>query len=525
MKNLMMGAAALALIAGCGGTGGDTPSTSDADLSKLTVRDGDPAKAADALAAMSLTDSGSGILFFADKSVDGDDATFTNLTIGGSDEMKIGSLAFEGLNVEGDTATFGKMVFSDIEIAPPGEEGTVKVGDISLVNPSPELSGWLAATLSGQQRPFPAVETLEFGSASISDITGAFDDADAAGTFGLGKFEIRDMTDLKAARFLMKGLTFDAEDATEGMSFTGKIDEMSMVNVDAKYLKAIEDNIGDEEEMVAAVMALAYENPMEPGYDSFAMEGLDLNLAGAKVAMDSLSTFVERNANGDPVKYVTPKFTMKIDADPDGGEGGVGLLQGLSVLGYENLVINGEGVADYNPDSDVVSYTASKNYFEVEDGARFSFGGELGGFAEYSKLAGESFNFEDLANGAEPDPDAMTEAFSALTIFDLSMEIKDDGLVNRSINAAATMNGQDPDALRSQISMGLGMAPMMAQGSGVDMALVTEVTGALSKFIADPGTLTISMKPGTPLNLGTAMANPDPASFTKDSLGITASAK
>ena len=66
MKNLMMGAAALALIAGCGGTGGDTPSTPDADLSKLTVRDGDPAKAADALAAMSLTDSGSVILSFAD---------------------------------------------------------------------------------------------------------------------------------------------------------------------------------------------------------------------------------------------------------------------------------------------------------------------------------------------------------------------------------------------------------------------------------------------------------------------------
>ncbi|MEM7492955.1 MAG: hypothetical protein AAF296_06195, partial [Pseudomonadota bacterium] len=380
-------------------------------------------------------------------------------------------------------------------------------------------------TLSGQQRPFPAVEDLEFGSASFSGITGAFSDADAAGTFGLDTFEIRDMADLKAARFLIEGLSFDAEDATEGMMFTGKLDDVSMVNVDAKYLKAIEENIDDEEAMFTAVMAMVYENPMEPGYDSFSMNGLDLNLAGAKVSMDSLSSFIERNSAGQPVKYVTPKYTLKIDADPAGGEGGAGLLQGLSVLGYENLVINGEGVADYDPANDVISYAVDTNYFEVEDGAKIGFGGEIGGFSEYSKIAGSTLDFEALAGGQEPDPDAMMEAFAALTIFDFSMKIDDDGLVNRSINAAATMNGQDPDALRSQISMGLGMAPMMAQGSGVDMALVTEVTGALSKFIAEPGTLTISMKPDTPFNVGVAMQNPDPANFTKDSLGITASAK
>ncbi|MEO1642075.1 MAG: hypothetical protein AAFR74_01980, partial [Pseudomonadota bacterium] len=392
-----------------------------------------------------------------------------------------------------------------------------------LINPSPELSGWLAATLSGQQLPFPSVENLEFGSASISGITGEVDEIDASGTFGLGKFEIRDMADLKAARFMLEGLTFDLED--NDMAATGKLDEISMINVDAKYLKAIEENIGDEEAMVGAIMAMAYEDPMEPGYDSFTMKGLNADLAGAKVSMESLSTFVERNAAGQPVKYVTPKYTIKVDADPNGGEGGAGLLQGLSVLGYEGLVINGEGSSDYDPDSDRMSFSAGKNYIELEDGARFSLGGDFGGFAEYSRLAGESLDFEALAAGQEPDPDAMNQALAALTIFDFTMEIKDDGLVNRSINAAATMNGQDPDALRSQISMGLGMAPMMAQGSGVDMALVTEVTGALSKFISDPGTLTISLKPSTPLNLGTAIANPDPAAFTKDSLGLTASAK
>ncbi|MEM1087455.1 MAG: hypothetical protein AAGH90_06980 [Pseudomonadota bacterium] len=524
MKKFMMGAAALALITACGDRG-DTPSVPDVDLEELVVRDGDPAKAADALAAMALSQTGTGVLSFADSSVEGDDATFTGLTITGADEIKIASLKFEGLDMEGDAATFGKMTFADVEIAPPGDEGTVSIGDISLINPSPELSGWLAATLSGQQVPFPSVDNIEFGSASIGGLKGQFDDTDAAGTFGLSSFEIRDMADLKAARFMLEGLTFDVDETTDDIKATAKLDEISMTNVDAKYLKAIEENIGDEEAMVGAIMAMAYEDPMEPGYDSFSMKGLDMDFAGAKVSMKNLTTLVERNAAGQPVKYVTPKYTLKIDADASGGEGGAQLLQGLSVLGYEGLVINGEGASDYDPDSDTMSFAASKNYLELEDGARFAFGGKFAGFAEYSRLAGEAFDFEALTEGAEPDPDAMTEAFSALTIFDFTMEIKDDGLVDRGFNAAATVNGQDPAALRNQISMGLGMAPMMAQGSGVDMALVTELTGALSKFISDPGTLTITMKPDTPLNLGAAMANPDPASFTKDSLGITASAK
>ena len=73
--------------------------------------------------------------------------------------------------------------------------------------------------------------------------------------------------------------------------------------------------------------------------------------------------------------------------------------------------------------------------------------------------------------------------------------------------------------------MGLAMAPMMAQGSGVDMALVSEATGALSKFISDGGTLTIKLAPETPLSVASIMENPDPSAYTKDALGFTATQK
>ena len=69
------------------------------------------------------------------------------------------------------------------------------------------------------------------------------------------------------------------------------------------------------------------------------------------------------------------------------------------------------------------------------------------------------------------------------------------------------------------------MAPMMAQGSGGDMALVTEATTALSSFINDGGTLTLKLDPSTPLSVASIMENPDPAAYTKDLLGFSATQK
>jgi len=167
MKNLMIGAAALALLTGC--NGGDKPSTPEQTLSELVVRDGDPAKAGDALTAMALGGDAAGVLTFADSSTDGDDATFTDLGVAGVDELKIGGLTLEGLDMAGDTAIFGKMSIDDIAItAPEGESGEVMIGNIELINPSPELAAWMAATLNGQEVPFPAVENVSFRSVATN---------------------------------------------------------------------------------------------------------------------------------------------------------------------------------------------------------------------------------------------------------------------------------------------------------------------------------------------------------------------
>lgn len=525
MKHLFLGAAALALLSGCNEA--QTPAApEEVALAEVSVRTGNPAMAGNALAAMSLTETDSGVVAFAGKTVDGASATFTDVSIAGEDGLKAGSLVFEGLDMVDGKATFGKMSLNNISVADEEmQDGEVAIGNIELVNPSAELATWLAGTLNGQELPFPAAENVKFDSWAMNDMAVNFTEDGSDGSFGINNIEIRDMGGLKAAKATLSGLSLDVIDGDNGTPVTMSLADISISNIDTKFLQALQDSAGDEEEMLAAVMDVVYENPMDPGFDAFSMTDLSFAAAGASFAMPSLVSSVERNAAGQPVKYVTQPFTMTVDADADGGEAGAALMQGLSMVGYESLTLKGESVASYDPDKDILSYDAKTNYFELIDGAKLSFGGKIEGYSAYNKDIGQSFNFADLAEGEEPDPEAMMAAMGKLTLHNFEFSIDDNSLLDRAFNAIATAQGQDPEEMKGQISMALAMAPMMAQGSGIDMALVTEASGAVGKFIADGGELTFKLAPETPLSVAAIMENPDPAAYTKDALGFSATQK
>ena len=526
MKKLMFGAATMVLAAAC--AQGESPAEvtiAEPTLKELTVRAGDPAEAADALAAMALGESGSGVLSFAGSTTDGADATFTDLTIDGVDGLNVGSLVFEGLEMDGETANFGKMSFSDIVIAPEDEDVDIKLSSIELINPSPELAAWLAASLNGQQVPFPAADKVSFDSWTMSDLSGDFADTDAEGTFGIDKIEIRDLTELNAAKAVFSGLNLSAYNEGEDERVDVKLGSMTATNLDGKFIAAIQDNIGDEDAMAAAIMAAASENPMEPGYDSFNMSDFVVDAMGVNFAIPSLVAGVERNAAGQPVKFVTEPYTMSLKADAEGGEAGEQLLQALSIVGYEELELKGASVGTYDPDKDIFSFDAASNYFELTDGAKFSMGGKIEGYSGYAREAAAAFNMEDLAAGAEPDPMAMTAALGQLTFHNIELSIDDMSLVDRTFNAVATAQGADPNALKAQASAMLAAAPMMAGGTGIDGALIAEATSALGSFLNNGGTLTLKLDPSEPLSVASMMQNPDPSAYTKESLGFTATQK
>lgn len=525
MKHLLCGVAAVAMIAGCGQSSngpGEEP------LGEITLRDGDPAEADAVITAMSLTNSGDGIVEYGNKSVDGSKATFSDITIAAGEDGTVtaGALEFDGLDMVDDKASFSKMSLSDISVADPeNEDNSINVASIEILNPTPELAAWLAGSLGkGEPAAFPAADKLGFASWSVSDVSANIADTDGEGTFSLEKFEVRDLADQKAKRAMLNNFAFNfiAEEDGEEVPVNMNLGSLSVSGLDLAFIEAVQENLGDEEAMMEAIMKTAYDEPMDPGYDQFAMDEFSIDAAGASFKMPSLNAVIERNGDGQPVKYVTKPFTMTLDADPEGGEAGAGLAQALSMVGYESVEMKGAGTADYDPEEDIISMKADDNYFEIVDGAKFSFGSRLGGYAAYSKQAAGALDFENLAEGNEPDPQAFQNALNELDFYRVELSIADDGLVDRVLNAVAAQSGQDPEQMRSQAASMVQMAPAMAGGSGVDMTLISELSSAVSSFITDPGTLTIKVDPEEPLSAETLASMEDPSMLTKDYLGFSA---
>jgi hypothetical protein len=116
----------------------------------------------------------------------------------------------------------------------------------------------------------------------------------------------------------------------------------------------------------------------------------------------------------------------------------------------------------------------------------------------------------------------MQEALDKLLVHNFQLSLDDDGFVNRAFNAYAAQSGEDPQQLRSQAAGMMAMMPMMAAGAGIDPELASEASAALSSFLTDPKTLTISVAPLTPLRVADFAEMEDPSALTKTALGFSA---
>ena len=124
----------------------------------------------------------------------------------------------------------------------------------------------------------------------------------------------------------------------------------------------------------------------------------------------------------------------------------------------------------------------------------------------------------------------MEAMMSKLAFHQLEIAFDDNGFFNRALNAYAAQSGEDPAKVRAQISGVMAMAPIAASGIGVDVAVITELATAISSFVQDPKTLTISLAPPTPVTAHAFMeaaSNPsDPAmKLDKTKLGFSAGNK
>ena len=585
MKYLLTGMIALTLLTGCGqkdkaGAGASPASVvfSASDLPEVSLRKGDPATAGAALSALSLAESGAGRLAFAGSDVNGDKAVFTDVILSapeladpgtpaspsdaeladifafmdadgdgvaddGSgttidtlrDEMQVpasepsappvvkaAKLEFEGLGVFDGVANFALMKLSDVTITPAEgseDQSTGKISSIELMNPSPETAAWVASLLGkGDPAPFPEGKALSFDRWLVNGVAINVADASGTGSFTIDSVHISDLKEEKAGLMGLSNLKFDFLEAA-GSDVKVSLEGFGVKGINyGLFSDAVAAGAGAASDPTALTSALQAD-PANPGYDAMSLKAFKADIVGASVDMPALTSSVTRDDQGRATKVVTDPFTLTVGSreNADGEQ----FAGALATMGYETLVFSGQGESLYDPDADLVTLVKGKNFWKLNDGFKLDFSAKYAGTKAIAAAQVESLD-------AAADPTAMLDSLmESLVVHQFELSLDDDGIVDRALNAYAAQSGEDPAAVRGQLSGMFAMAPMFAAGTGVDAKVITELATALSSFVTEPKTLTITLAPATPLKAQAFVdAAADPANpLTKETLGFSAGNK
>lgn len=547
MKYLLTGVAAFALLTACGdknkdenGAGQAVTEQSQDKLPGVKLRKGDAASANDVLSAFSLTQSGSGRVSFESSDVKGARAVFKDVTLLASEDdsvegmslddddgelhlkgadLKAATMEFEGLGMIDGKPNFSRVVLSDVSFVPKNPEesqGTSEIKSMELVNPSPETAAWIASLFGkGEAMDMPEGKALAFDLWSMKDMNFQIDEQDGQkGAFLISSISVLGLKDEKMAQMALKGLTFDMTDPMDDTDVKARLGNVDIRGVNFGMFAEMSEDSGNGS--AAGLFEMLQNDPANPGYDSIEINDLNIDVSGAAFDMPKLNSRVSRDKKGRAVKVVTDPFKMTLGTVE--GELGEKLGSQLALLGYEKLELSGQGEQSYDPDKDMVTIAEGKNFWKLEDGFRVDFSGKYEGASAFAAAQAKP-----VADDGPADPGAqMQEALQKMLIHNFRMSFDDNGFVDRAFNAYAAQSGQDPQQLRSQTAGMMAMAPMMAAGAGIDPELAGEAATAMSSFLTDPKTLTITLAPAKPLRVAEFVEMEDPSALTKTALGFTA---
>lgn len=533
MKYLLMGAAAIALLTACGKKdGGDAGiEASGSEIAqivkpgKVKARSGDPATASEALAAFSLTAEAGQMIEIEDQSLKGDTAHFEALTLTNpsGEKFSIDKMEIAGLAMIDGAPSFSRVLMSDVTL-PEDDDGSSMgtIKSIELVNPSPALAAYFAEFISTKGNVPDgtlAPEDISFDQFSLNGFNVTIDEADGeSGMISLANVDVFGANSDKVDSFSMSNLVMDITDPSDDMEIKGEVKKIELGGLNLKVLSGAAGqglSVNGPSDLLSGLSTKGHaDDPANPGYELFNMEGLEFDVSGAKLKMAEMHSSVKKDKQGRVTTVSTDPFKVTLEA----GEGKVGsqLAVGLASLGYEKVELSGEQLQKYDPETDIMTLVEGKNYYKLADGFRLDMSGKFEGMKAMVAIT-EQAGDEKAAEAA------LLESLDAIVLHDFTLALDDNGIVDRAFNAYAAQSGQDPADVRAQVSGLMAMAPMMAGGSGIDPALVNEVTSVLSSFISDPKTLTLSFEPASPLAASMFTELDDPSAITKDMLGFSAS--
>jgi len=510
-KFIIASVAASALLAGCGG-GSDAPDAPEVGVSEAQVTE--------ALTAMSLNESGAGMIAFEGGSLDGNDYVFTDVVIGDEDGLNAERLIIGSPRLGEDGDVLMQSFIIENASSPDSEDGGVTIDRIYVQEPSAALSAMVADILNGEE---PDTEldwsTISFGAIAIEGVNGAGDELEE---LRLGRYAFENFDGETLGRFEIMDVAFSAESPEGPIQFS--MDEVSADNFKVGFIGDLFEAAAagaSEDEMMQAYMEGLFSNPaaLMEMYESVAIRGLDINVMGIEVTLDEMTGDIERNGDQIITTSEIGSLTFRPSAAYPAGAQIAGVMD---ALGYEQfeLSMGGESVFDEGEDR---AYTRGDNFIEIRDAIRFEFESDATGMAAYMQAFGDlaaSGALTDASAGGNPFPPEMMQAYSALTINRFSIAIDDESLLERGLTFAAAQQGLTAADLRAQavgmISMGMMSAPPM-----IPRDFLATSSEAVTNFIQTGGTLTIVMEPEGGMSITDLQAQAMSPDFDFNTLGLS----
>lgn len=440
------------------------------------------------------------------RSQDGAVFTFEAVTITDPD----GGLSAERLVIDAPQETDEGPVFARFELS--GASAAESSGDLVatfdrllIAEAGPEVGEAVAAALTGREALFDAADPA----------AGRFGEMRIEGLSVTGTSETGAPLDLSVATAMAAG--------HDGRTIeTLSLEQLSLVTADdagapvtislggasARGVAAALAGLAETDAASAAPLAGALTPNNQ--YDSFSLSELDVRASGVHVVMPGLSGVTEA-AGEDRVISRTVMERLTLSADAEAGPQGAELARSLDQLGYEALNFSLENTVAYDLAADRVE-TIEENYLRLEDGFTLRFEQVARGAGAYADAYAAW-----LEAGGAPGETPPAEVFEPLMIERMVFALDDQSLLDRSLGALAEMQGVTPEQLRVQAGAYVALGAAFA-GDMIPPQLLSELQGALTGFIGQGGTLSVTMAPSEPVSMSTLMQQ---NSADADTLGLT----
>jgi hypothetical protein len=538
MKHILLSAvAAGALLSAC------TPEGSVDELGRVEMSQG----AADsALAALGLSSSGQNHITFENALYEDGVYTFTNVVItdldfdddDDADEVSGGKMLADDDDRDGpDEIHAERMIIDSPRLAANGDvlmsgfaleaisvhddendDGTLTVARFAIEDPNAAMAHDIARVLIGDfdDDENSSWNSYRFGSMSMDGFAATGVDEDGEFHVNLDRLGLLNFNDDALGRIELLG--FGVTGQTGDGPININLGEFSIDGLRTEAYSSMMDAIASgasEEEISAAYYDSAFDAPMDV-FDNFAMRDFLVDVAGVNITLDHMTA--DMIDEGDTVRSRAEIGSFQIWPDAS-QEVGAQLAMGLGMLGYERIEVRMASESVYDHDAGR-SYTVGDNFLEITDGLRVEVEQDIAGYNEY--FAAARSVSADLSNSDDPEAslEAVKTMFEPLVINNMTIRIQDLSLLDRALTAGAAAQGMQPDQLRAQAGLMIGMG-LMAAPPEVPRTLLAELSTAITNFVNEGGSLVIEMQPAEPVSVGQIIEQAEAGTVDFDALGLT----